>query len=169
MATPETTMPDLLTHALIAYTLATLLSWQYDWLSPPDVTVAMAGAFVPDLAKLTLLVSSARVESLLGIPFDWFALHTLGGSLVSLTIGVVLVTSEDRRRVAGLLSLGATSHLLADALLVTPSGRSYPLLWPLSHSHPPTPGLYLSTDPEPAFVMAVVASVVFVLTRLRRR
>jgi hypothetical protein len=129
-------MPDLLAHALIAYTLATLLSWQYEWLSPSYVTVAMAGAFVPDLAKISLLVPSTRVESVLHLPFDWFALHTLGGSLVSIAIGVVLVTRADRRRVAGLPGLGAASHLLANALLLSPSGRSYPLLWPLSSIHP---------------------------------
>jgi hypothetical protein len=162
-------MPDLLAHALIAYALATLLSWHYEWLSAPYVTVAMAGAFVPDLTKVNLLFSSELVEVVLGIPFDWFALHTLGGSLVSLAIGVVLVASSERRRVAALLGLGAASHLLADALLLNASGHSYPLFWPLSYLHPPTPGLYLSTDPEPMVVAAAVASVVFVATRLRTK
>jgi len=162
-------MPDLLAHALIAYALATLLSWRYEWLSAPYVTVAMAGAFVPDLTKVNLLFSSELVEVVLGIPFDWFALHTLGGSLVSLAIGVVLVASSERRRVAALLGLGAASHLLADALLLNASGHSYPLFWPLSYLHPPTPGLYLSTDPETMVVAASVASVVFVATRLRTK
>jgi hypothetical protein len=167
MLTLEATMPDLLAHALIAYTLAMLLSWRYDWLAPAYVTVAMAGAFIPDLTKIRLLLPSVAVESLLGIPFDWGGLHTLGGSLVALAIGVVLVASADRRRVAGLLGLGATSHLLADALLLSPSGRSYPVLWPLTYLHPPTPGLYLSTDPEPMLVAAVAAGVVFLLSRRR--
>ncbi len=162
-------MPDLLAHALIAYSLATLLSWRYEWLSPAYVTVAMAGAFVPDLAKATLLVSTSTMQSLLGVPFNWFALHTIGGSLVSIAIGVVLVRRAERTRVAALLCAGAVSHLLADALLLNPSGRSYPLLWPLTYYHPPTPGLYLSTDPEPMLVAAVVAGVVFGVTRLRGR
>jgi membrane-bound metal-dependent hydrolase YbcI (DUF457 family) len=162
-------MPDLLAHALVAYSLATLLSWRYEWLSPAYVTVAMAGAFVPDLTKVSLLVPTSTVQSVLGVPFSWFALHTLGGSLVSLTIGVVLVASPERKRVTALLGLGVVSHLLADALLHNPSGRSYPLLWPLSYYHPPTPGLYLSTDPEPTLVAAVVAGCLFLATRVRQR
>jgi hypothetical protein len=160
-------MPDLLAHALIAYSAATLLSWRYDWLSPAYVTVAMAGAFIPDLTKVALVLSNSAMESLLGVPFSWFALHTVGGSLVSLAIGVVLVTTAERRRVAALLGLGAASHLLADAFLLTPSGRAYPLLWPLSYVHLPIPGLYLSTDPEPMLVAAGVSVVVFVATRYR--
>lgn len=160
-------MPDLLAHALIAYSLATLLSWRYDWLSPAYVTVAMAGAFIPDLTKISLVLSRSAIQSLFGVPFSWFALHTLGGSLVSLAIGVVLVTSAERRRVAALLGLGAVSHLLADALLLSPSGRSYPLLWPLSNVHPTTPGLYLSTDPEPMLVAAGVSVALFAATRYR--
>nr|WP_321169865.1 hypothetical protein [Salinigranum rubrum] len=91
------------------------------------------------------------------------------GSAASVAIGVVLAGRTERPRVAALLGLGAASHLLADALLRNPSGRSYPLLWPLSYYHPPTPGLYLSTDPEPMLVAAVVAATVFGLTRLRTR
>jgi hypothetical protein len=162
-------MPDLLAHALIAYALATVLSWRYSWLSPAYVTVAMAGAFVPDLVKIKLVLDSGLVATTLGIPFQWFALHTLGGSVVSVLIGVVLVADRERRRVTGLLMLGAASHLLADAFLLKPSGRSYPLVWPLSRVHPPTPGLYLSTDPEPMLVAAVVAGVVFVVSRVRGR
>jgi hypothetical protein len=162
-------MPDLLSHALIAYTLATLCSWRLAWLSPRYVTVAMAGAFIPDIAKATLVLPGTVVETVLGVPFDWFGIHTLGGSLVASAIGGSLVASDERNRVAGLLGLGAASHLLADALLLTPSGFSYPLLWPLSYYHPPTPGLYLSTDPEPTVVMAVVASMVFVASRWRAR
>jgi hypothetical protein len=162
-------MPDLLAHALIAYSLATLLSYRYNWLSPAYVTVAMAGAFVPDLAKAAIAVPRSTVESLLGVPFSWFALHTLGGCAVSIAIGVVIAARTERTRVGALLGFGAASHLLADALLLNPSGRSYPLLWPLSYYHPPTPGLYLSTDPEPMLVAAVVAAAVFAVTRYRTR
>ena len=160
-------MPDLLAHALLAYTLAGVLSWRVDWLSPRYVTVAMAGAFVPDIVKIKLVVHSEVVAALVGLPFGWDALHTLGGSAVSVAVGVVLVADRERRRVAALLGLGAASHLLADALLLTPSGRSYPLLWPLSRLNPPTPGLYLSTDPAPMVVAAVAAGVVFVVSRRR--
>jgi len=162
-------MPDLLAHALIAYALATLLALKYDWLSPTYVTVAMAGAFVPDLAKAHLLVSSTTVESLLGLPFDWFALHTAGGTLLSILVGVTVVERNERRRVAALLALGAASHLVADALLLNASGRSYAVLWPLTQYHPPTPGLYLSTEPGPTIATAATALLAWYVVRRRKR
>ena len=161
-------MPDLLAHALIAYSLATVFSWRHEWLSPSYVTVAMAGAFIPDLTKVMLVLPSDSVAATLSVPFDWFALHTLGGSLISLAIGIVLVANSERTRVAALLGLGTASHLLADALVLNPSGHSYPLFWPLSYLHPPTPGLYLSTQAEPMLVAATVAGVVFTSTQYRR-
>jgi hypothetical protein len=160
-------MPDLLSHALIAYTLCTALSWRLDWLSPAYVTVGMAGAFIPDIRKIQILVPPERVEALLGIPFDWVAVHRFGGAAVAMLVGVVLAAEGERRRVAGLLSLGAGSHLLADSLLRNASGRSFPLLWPLTEYVPPTPGLYHSTDVWPAVVLGAIAAAVWWL-RYRR-
>lgn len=158
-------MPDLLAHALLAYSLCTLLAWRYSWVTPALITVGMAGAFIPDLAKAALVVPSSTIEQTLGIPFEWFALHTGGGVLVSVAIGGLLVAPRFRRPVIGMLAIGATSHLLADALLLTPDGRSYAILWPLTRYHPPTPGLYLSTRPEPTIVALVTAILVAVVTR----
>lgn len=154
-------MPDLLTHALVMYSVATVASWRYEWITPSFVTVAMMGAMVPDMTKIRLVLPSPRVESLLGVPFDWFALHTLGGSVVAVLIGTVLVSRDQRTRVLSLLALGAASHLLLDALLVNPSGHSYAVFWPLSQYQPPTPGLYLSTDRWPAIVSGTIAAVVW--------
>lgn len=153
-------MPDLLAHAFIAYAIASVLSWRYEWLTPAYVTVAMAGAFIPDLAKVELLIRSETVEHFLGVPFDWFALHTAGGVAVAIALGVVVVAPCERLRVGLLLSLGASSHLLADGLLLNLSGRSYAMLWPLTQWHPPTPGLYLSTQPEPTLITGLIASAV---------
>lgn len=161
-------MPDLLTHALVMYVVCTVVSWRVEWLTPSYVTVGMMGAMIPDLTKVKLVVSSHRVESVLGVPFDWFALHTLGGSLVSVLIGTVLVPHGYRTRVLSLLMLGAVSHLLLDALLIGPSGHSYALLWPLTGYHPPTPGLYLSTDRWPAVGTATLAALVWLRTRRLR-
>lgn len=44
MATP---MPDLLTHALLAYTLCRALAVRYQWLDASDVTVGMSGPLHP--------------------------------------------------------------------------------------------------------------------------
>lgn len=158
-------MPDLLAHALIAYTLAVLLSWRYDWLTGPYVTVAMAGAFIPDMAKIRLILPSRM--KFFGVWIDWGGLHTGGAALLSVLIGVTLVAPRHRKRVFALLSLGAASHLVADALLSTVSGRSYAIFYPLTPYRPPTPGLYMSTQPEPTILAAVAALLVWLVTRYR--
>lgn len=150
-------MPDLLSHACIAYSICTLLSWRYGWLGRGYVTVGMAGAFVPDMAKIGLVIPGPTVGAALDLPFSWFGIHTLGGTVVGVLVGVTVVASAERRRVLALLSVGAASHLLADALLVTTTGRSYAVLWPLTRYHPPTPGLYLSTDLWPSVLTATIA------------
>jgi hypothetical protein len=161
-------MPDLLSHAFIAFTIVTLLRLRYDWLTAQYVTVGMAGAFIPDMAKIDLVVPSPAIAATLDIPFDWFGIHTLGGVVVAVCIGAVVVASEERKRVVPLLALGAASHLLADALLLKASGRSYALLYPLTQYHPPTPGLYLSTDPWPSMVTGALALAAWLLVRRSR-
>jgi hypothetical protein len=121
----------------------------------------MAGAFIPDLGKIRLLIPGNTVTVLLGIPFSWGPLHQFGGTVICILIGGVLVRKASRLRTVLVLSLGAGSHLLADALLLNASGRSYPLLWPLTRWRPPTPGLYLSTQPEPTVVTGVLAATVW--------
>jgi hypothetical protein len=63
-------MPDLLAHALLAYAIATALSFRFDWLTSPYVTVVMIGSFIPDLTKVGLIIPSQFVEQLLGTPFS---------------------------------------------------------------------------------------------------
>ena len=159
-------MPDLLSHTFIAYTICTFLALHYEWLTPQYVTIGMAGAFIPDLAKITLVLENATIENLLGVPFDWFGLHTLGGVVVSVCIGVALATAAERKRVGALLALGAASHLTADALLLKASGRSYPIFWPLTEYVPPTPGLYLSTDLWPSLVTGALAVTAWYVVRV---
>ena len=156
-------MPDVLTHVLAAYILATLLSFRYDWITPAMVTVAMLGAVVPDLTKISLVIPSSTIEAMLGVPFDWFAIHTVAGSVVAVAIGALLVGSEHRKRVFLLLLLGVLSHHFLDALLINPSGYSYALFFPVTSYHPPTPGLFLSSDRWPAIVSALLAGVVWYL------
>lgn len=161
-------MPDLLTHVLVAYALATALSWRYGWLSPAFVTAAMAGAMVPDLTKAAIVAHSFDVAAALGASFDWFALHTLGGTAVSVLVGVVVVRGRFRRRAALALALGAATHLALDALLVKVTGHSYAVFWPLTAWHPPTPGLLLSTDRWPTVVAVGVALAVYLVDRRAR-
>lgn len=62
-----------------------------------------------------------------------------------------------------LLALGAASHHALDAVLINASGYSYALFWPLTTYHPPTPGLFLSSDRWPAAVSALLAIGVWYL------
>lgn len=161
-------MPELLTHALVGYAMATALSWRYGWVTPPYVTAAMAGAFIPDLYKVALVVPSWRVQVAFDVPFNWIALHAMGGTVLSVLVGVLLVAPGARRRTAAMLGAGAASHLLFDALLINADGHSYIVLWPLSSTEPPTPGLFLSTDVWPTVVAVGLAGGVWWLARRRR-
>lgn len=152
-------MADILTHALAGYVLATMLSFRYEWLTAPYVTLCMMGALIPDTMKISLLVSSAQVEAWLGVPFSWSALHTLGGAIVAVLVGVALVPASYRRRVGAVLMLGALSHHALDVLIVHPSGYVYDVFWPLYSTWIPAGSLYHSSDRLPLAIAAVVATV----------
>ncbi|UTF54763.1 metal-dependent hydrolase [Natronosalvus rutilus] len=160
-------MPELLTHVLVGFTLATVLSWYTRWLTAPYVTVAMVGAVTPDLSRFDLLFPAKAIEAALGIPFDWWAFHTLGGTVLVVALGGLLTPTAYRRGVVAMLALGALSHHGLDLLLVNPSGYAYPVFWPLTQYHPPTPGFYLSSDRWPAFFAGVGATVVWAIDHRR--
>jgi len=128
-------MPDLLTHVLLTYTVATLLAIRYRWLRPAYVTIGMIGALIPDLNHISTLVPSQAVEALLGIPFDWDGLQTGGVVFLIVLIGTVLVEAAERRRVFILLSFGAATHLFTDALIRVPEGRSQSIFFPIRACH----------------------------------
>lgn len=160
-------MPDVLTHVLVGYGIGTLLTVYDDTLRRPHVTLVMLGALTPDLVKIRILVSSPTVDALLNVPFSWFPLHTVGGSVIVVGLGALLVSGKHRRKALALLAIGAASHHGLDLLLVKASGYSYPVLWPLTQYHPPAGGLYLSSDRWLAAVSGSVAAVLWALTRNR--
>jgi len=158
-------MPDLFAHALTGYVLATLLSWRYEAVTPPFVTLAMVGAVSPDLNRIDLVVPEATVEALFGIPWSWRPLHRLGGTLLVVAVGAVLVDRRYRRLAVALVAVGAASHYVLDALLYTPSGLSTRLLWPFTGYRVAVDGLYVSSDRWPAAVALVASLVVWGLDR----
>lgn len=158
-------MPDILTHVLVGYSLGTALAVRYEWLRPAHVTLVMIGALSPDFVKIKLALPDAIAQHLLGIPFSWMPLHTLGGSVLVVCLGALLVAPAYRRRALALLALGAGSHHALDLLLINATGYSYPVLWPLSAYRFPSPNLYLSSDRWPALVAGTIATGVW----LRRR
>jgi hypothetical protein len=158
-------MPDLLAHVLFAYAVATGISAYYDWITPPFVTAVMAGACIPDIQKVRLLVSSSEIEAILGVPFNWSGQMTLGGVGLSILVGVILIGPEYRVRGGIALAVGTLTHVLTDALLITPSGRTFAVLWPLFRFHPPTPGLYHSTDVWPTAAAGLTAIMVYIIVQ----
>lgn len=138
-------MAEALTHVLIGYTFATLLSVRYRWITPPLATVAMAGAMLPDLNRLEWIVPAETVESVVGASFSWRPMHSIGGVLVVICIASLAVRPRYRRAVATLLALGALSHVVLDLLLVPPWG-TYPYLWPITSAEIVFPGFYNSRD-----------------------
>lgn len=157
-------MADLLTHVLVAYTLGIVLSWKYRWIKSHHVTMMMVGAAIPDLVRIRLLIPSHVIEDLLGIPFSWDPIHTLGGSILIVLILTMLfkedANSEGSKRLFLVLFAGMVSHLFLDALLITASGHTYAIFWPLTDYRPVISGVYLSTDVIPAVISLIAAASV---------
>lgn len=161
-------MADLLTHVLIAYTLATLLSWRYEWLSRPLVTVVMVGAVLPDLGHVAgTVLPAATIEATLGIPFSWRPFHLLGGTLAAMAVVTLAVRRSYWRPVVLALALGAGSHYVTDLFKATGTGETWPLFWPLTAVQFPDGGLYVSADRWPALVALALAAVTWAATRRR--
>lgn len=158
-------MTELLTHVLAGYIIGTVLSFRLDWLRAPYVTVVMVGAILPDMTKVAIVIPPESVEAVLGIPFDWFALHTPFGTVITAGIGALLVGDGHRQRVFVLLLVGGVSHFVLDAILISPSRFSSVLLWPFYTAHVPLPMLVLSSDRWPAIIAASVAGVVWFARR----
>ena len=154
-------MADLLTHALAGYCIGIVLSFYYEWMGPEHITLVMLGAVTPDLSKISKVVPSSTIETLLGVPFFWGGLHTLGGSVIIALLGGILVASEHRRAAIALLFLGALSHHALDLLLLQSSGYAYPVFWPLTEYQPPAGMLYRSSDRWPALLTGTLALILW--------
>lgn len=160
-------MADLLTHIFVGYTIGMVLTWKYDKLKSAHVTAVMVGSTLPDLVRIRLLLDPVKIEQVLGIPFSWGPLHTAGGVIIIVAIGSLLSVPKEFKVIFILLLIGAASHLLLDALLISVSGYSYAVLWPFLDFHPPTPGLYLSTDVWPAMITGIIALLVRMQDQIR--
>ena len=51
-------MPDFMTHVLVVYVALQVSAWRIDWLTRPRIVTGMAGALIPDLVKIKLLLPS---------------------------------------------------------------------------------------------------------------
>lgn len=152
-------MADLLTHVLIAYIAAKLLSLRYPWITKPYLTAAMLGGVLPDLNRIELLIPAEAIEGITGVPFSWGGLHRTGPIVISMLIIAYLVPRRYRRRVIAMIALGAGLHLFADLFLGAGFEAAFAVLWPLTDWQPVLPGFYSSRDIRIAPLFMVFAAV----------
>lgn len=161
-------MADVLSHVLLAFVIFTVIGWHVDWIDRRWVAVAMVGAIFPDLNRVRLLVDNHVMVDLLGLPFNWGAIHTLGGVLVLSLMGAILfATWENRFRGFILLLGGALTHLFVDVFKVWADGYASPYLYPITWYRLPTPGLYVSADRWVVVVAILMAALVFLVDYVR--
>lgn len=158
-------MADLLTHVLIPYIVLTIASWRSDWFMNRWIVIGMAGAAIPDLVKVGIVLDDDVIASLLGIPFSYRPIASLGGML--LIAGAIAVFFEEKcQRAYAFLVFGGLTALVLDGLRVFVDGRAgfwlYPLWW-----RPPTPSLYVTSDPRVLVVALFVSAGVFLVDRYR--
>lgn len=153
-------MADLLTHVLVPFVAVTVASWKF----PIDHRwrpVAMGGAVIPDLVKFRLLVDSDVIGRAIGTQFTYGPVSSISGVVVVAAFVALLFEKSVRRRCFGWLAFGGTTALVLDGMRMYADGRAgfwlYPLPW-----RPPTPGLYVTSDPTVAAV-AVLTSVAVVV------
>lgn len=158
-------MADLLSHLLVAFALLTIASWRVGWLTRRWVVVGTGGAAIPDLVKVGILLDADTVAAALGIPFSYTPLSTLGGVLIVAGL-ITLAFERDRwRRVYGLVVTGGVLSLVGDGLRAYADGRASAYLYPLSNWRPPTPSLYVSSDPRVLVAAVGLATVVVAVDR----
>jgi hypothetical protein len=162
-------MADLLATVAVTYALVTIAGWAVDWLEPKWAVICVGGSLIPDLQKVDLLVDADSISRALGIPFTYSHLGTLGGVLLVAGVITVLFDRERWRRVYGLLVSGGLVHLLLDGMRVYADGQANTWLYPLLPSYrPPTPNLFVTSDPTVTVVALGVALLVFGTDRYLR-
>lgn len=163
-------MAEWLTHVLVAYGLFTALGWRLAWLDDRWVAVGMVGAILPDLNRIGLVVSDEGVTALLGVPFHWGGIHTVGALAPLAVAGALLFSTPlERRRAFLALAGGGLSHLVVDLPQRYADGRMLTnvYFYPVTARRPLTPGWYVSADRWVVLVAAAFAALVFVLDRRR--
>jgi len=163
-------MSEWLTHVFIAYAGFTVFSWKLNWLTDRWIAVGVIGSILPDLSRLSLVVSPDIVEYLVGMNFTWAGIHTLIGVMLLSAIGALcFADSEDQYRAFVSLLGGSVSHLIVDLPQRYADGQmvldSY--LSPIPVLRPPTPGWYVTPDRWVVGVAFVIALLVFGINRYR--
>ena len=157
-------MADLLTHVLVPYVLLTIASWRYPRIRTRWIVIGMAGAAIPDLVKIGIVLDEDLIESLLGIPFSYAPISSVGGLL--LIAGAIAVFFEQRRRAYTYLVFGGLTALVLDGLRVFVDGQAnfwlYPIWW-----RPPTPSLFVTSNVRLLLLAVLLSGGVFLIDRFR--
>lgn len=151
-------MADLLTQILVLYVLLTVASWHFDWLTKRWVVIGMAGSAIPDLVKIGIFVENEMIESVIGLPFSYAPISSLGGVLV-IALAITVFFERERVQVYAFLVFGGVVALITDGLRVYADGHSGHYLYPFTWWRPPTPSLYVTSDVR-ILVIALVGSVI---------
>ena len=159
-------MADLLTHVLVPFVLLTPASWRFDRLSKRWIVLTMAGAAIPDLVKIDNVLDEGLIQTALGVPFSYDPISTLGGVLV-IARAITLCFGTERRRVYAVLVFGGLTSLVLDGLRVFVDGQANFWLYPFVWWRPPTPSLYVTSDPGVLVVALAASTLVFLLDRYR--
>jgi len=161
-------MADLFTHILVPYVVLTVASWQFEWLTKRWVIIGMAGAVIPDLVKLEIVLDRSVVEGLLGMPFSYAPISSLGGVLL-IAAAITIFFQRQRRQVFVFLVFGGLTSLVADGLRAFADGQSGFWLYPFTWVRPPTPSLYVTSDVRVLVAAVTISAVVFVCDHRKQR
>ena len=161
-------MADLLTHILVPYVILTVVSWQFDWLTKRWIIIGMAGAAIPDLVKINILLDHSVIESFLGMPFSYAPISSLGGVLF-ITGAITVFFQRHRRQVFAFLVFGGLTSLVVDGLRVFADGQSGFWLYPFTWIRPPTPSLYVTSDVRVLITAMIISAVVFISDQWKQR
>ena len=77
--------------------------------------------------------------------------------MLVILLGSLLLAPEYRRRALALFFVGSLSHHVLDLLLISTTGYSYAVFWPVMEIRFPRGDLYLSSDRGPVVVVGVLA------------
>jgi len=158
-------MADLLTHVLAVYVVLTVLSWRVDAVTDRWIAVGMCGGAIPDLVKVDLVVDSMLVESALGVPFTYAPLASAGGVLLVASAITLAFARRHWREAFTFLVAGGGLSLVLDGLRVYADGRTGPWFYPFTWWRPPTPSLYVTSDPQILVAVLALTGVVYAVDR----
>lgn len=116
-------MPELLTHVLLAYAIATLAMLKFKNIGRKERAFFVMGTIIPDLTKAGYIFNLLRINL-----WDYLSVfETLLGVFISC---VFLATfSEEKQKATMLLFSGAIMHIFLD-LLIMHASPTTPLFFP---------------------------------------